>query len=52
MDTPPITRNTAWHCKRFDSSAEALRDERSLPVYVDGWLRGIHQQHDREKELD
>ncbi|MDF9773306.1 PAS domain-containing protein [Pseudomonas baetica] len=36
----------------FASSAEALRDERGLPVYVAGWLRDIHQQYEREKELD
>lgn len=36
----------------FASSAEALRDERGLPVYVAGWLRDIHQQHEREMELD
>jgi len=47
---PLGTANGEYHW--FHSSAEALRDERSLPVYVDGWLRGIHQQHDREKELD
>jgi PAS domain-containing protein len=36
----------------FASNAEALRDERGLPIYVAGWLRDIHQQYEREMELD